>query len=128
MTLQEIEDMAPVFRGKWGNSFARGLMKILSIDRINDLYDRNCSHSGTDFAAAILEDIGVYYSISNISVLEKLKGGPFITVSNHPYGSIDGIALADFFGHRFPGYKLIVNRFLARIKALDPCFIKVTPT
>ena len=128
LTLQEIEDMIPVFRGKWGNSFARGLMKILSIDRINDLYDRNCSHSGTDFAAAILEDIGVYYSISNISVLEKLKGGPFITVSNHPYGSIDGIALADFFGHRFPGYKLIVNRFLARIKALDPCFIKVTPT
>ena len=97
MTLSEIEQAAPVFRGRFGNILAGFLMKALAVDRINGLYDRNCSHSGPDFAKAILEDIGVKYTVYGREKLDSLPHGSFITVSNHPYGSIDGIILADLF-------------------------------
>ncbi len=128
ITTEELESASPLFRGRCGNSLARGLMKVLSVDKINDLYDRNCALQGEDFAEAILADIGVGYTVENLHNLKGLGGTPFITISNHPYGSIDGIILADFFGHRFGNYKIIVNKFLARIRALGPNFITVTPT
>lgn len=128
ITLKELEESVPAFRGRAGNAIAERLMHILSIDRINDLYDRNSHMMGPDFAGAVLRDIGVEYSVKNREVLDSLGDGPFITVSNHPYGSIDGVILADLFGHRYGGYRIIVNRFLSRIRALEDCFICVTPT
>lgn len=128
LTLEEIGQAAPVFRGRCGRAVAGALMKALSVDRINDLYDRNCSLSGPEFAKAILEDIGVEYTVSGLEWTGELGTGAFITVSNHPYGSIDGIVLADLFGHIRPDYKLIVNKMLSRIKALGVNFINVTPT
>ena len=40
--------MSPVFRGKAGNAVARGLVHLLSIDRVNDLYDRHIDMKGPD--------------------------------------------------------------------------------
>ena len=128
LTLEEIEEAAPVFRGKCGNRLVRTAMKAFAIDKINDLYDRNCSFTGPEFAKAILEDIGVRYTVYNREVLDTLGSGPFITVSNHPYGSIDGIILADLFGHLRGDYKIIVNKVLSRIEALGVNFINVTPS
>ena len=34
---------------------------MLSIDKVNDLYDHNSSVTGPDFASAVLKDIGVEY-------------------------------------------------------------------
>jgi len=33
-------------------------MKLLSVDEVNDLYDRNCQCQGADFAGALMRDIG----------------------------------------------------------------------
>ena len=85
LTLSEIEEAVPVFRGRFGNGIARALMKFLAVDRINGLYDRNCHFSGPAFAGAILDDIGVRYTVFRKEVLEHLPEGPFITISNHPY-------------------------------------------
>ena len=62
---------------------------MLSIDKVNDLYDHNSSVTAPDFAEAVLEDIGVKYEVLNNDVLKHLPDGPFITISNHPYGHID---------------------------------------
>lgn len=128
LTLKELEEASPLFRGKYGNYLCRGLMRMLSIDRVNDLYDRNSSVVGPDFAEAVLKDIGVEYQIMNQEVLRHLPEGPFITISNHPYGHIDGVILVDLIGHIRPDYKVMVNTVLGRIKTLDENFICVTPT
>lgn len=128
LTIREFQDAAPVFRGRAGNAFARLLMRLLSVDKCNDLYDRNSSLAGPEFAGAVLKDIGVRYEIENSSALESLPDGPFITVSNHPYGGIDGIILVDIFGHLNRRYKVMVNRFLGRVESLAGNFICVTPT
>ena len=127
LQLHELESMSWIFRGRVGNTFARLLMRTLCIDKVNDLYDRNTSHKGPDFARSVLNDIGVSYEVINSQILDNLPSGPFITISNHPYGSIDGVMLVDLFGHIRSDYKVMVNRFLSRIKALDDNFICVTP-
>lgn len=128
LTIQELEQMSPLFRGRAGNSLACFLMRVLSLDRCNALYDRNSSFTGPEFVRAVLKDIGVSYDIVNPEVLDTLPEGPFITISNHPYGGIDGIILVDIFGHLDMNYKVMVNRFLSRVESLDENFICVTPT
>ena len=128
LTLSELEKATPLFSGKCGNAFCEGLMCMLSANKVNDLYDRNLHFKGPDFASAILEDIGVKYDILNQKVLKHLPDGPFITISNHPYGHIDGVMLVDLFGHIRPDFKVMVNKFLGRIENLKDNFICVTPT
>ena len=128
LTLNELEEMSGIFRGRSGNAFGRLCMHILSIDRLNDLYDRNRSLSGPDFADAILKDIGVHYEIIHEERLKKLPHGAFIVISNHPYGSIDGVMLVDIFGHIRPDFKIMANNILSRIEPLEENFICVTPT
>lgn len=117
-----------MFKGRAGNALGRFLMKVLAVDKVNDLYDRNSDRRGPDFARAVLEDIGVQYEILNPERLQLLPDGPFITISNHPYGSIDGVMLVDLFGHIRPDFKVMVNKFLGRIETLGENFICVTPT
>ena len=56
------------------------------------------------------------------------RPAPFITISNHPYGGVDGIILVDMVGHLYNGYKVIVNKFISLLEAMGPSFITVTPT
>ena len=128
LTLNELEKATPLFRGKCGNAFCRGLMRMLSVNKVNDLYDRNVLFKGPDFASAVLKDIGVEYEVLNKDVLQKIPDGPFITISNHPYGHIDGVMLVYLFGHIRPDFKVMVNKFLGRIETLSDNFICVTPT
>ena len=133
LTLQEIEQLIPLFRGRVGRSLARGTMRLLSVDRLNALYDRHAHLRGADFARSVLEDLGIDYEVFVESEeveaqLQTLDATPFITISNHPYGSIDGVILADLFGHRCTNYKIMVNRILSRVESLAPSFISVTPT
>ena len=128
LTLDELEKATPLFRGRCGNAFCRTLMRMLSIDKVNDLYERNSLIKGPDFARAVLEEIGVEYEILNPEVLRHLPHGPFITISNHPYGHIDGGMLVDLFVHKRPDFKVMVNKFLGRIDTLHDNFICVTPT
>ena len=127
ISLNELEKATPLFRGKCGNALCRGLMHLLSIDRVNDLYRRNSIVKGPDFTRAVLEDIGVEYEVLNQEVLANLPDGPLITISNHPYGHLDGVILVDLFGHIRPDFKVMVNKFLGRIRTLDKNFICVTP-
>lgn len=128
LTVKELQDSSYIFRGKIGKILAQGLMDISCVSRINALYDRYPSLKGPDFTSAILEDLGVQYEIKNRNAIDVLREGAFITISNHPYGGLDGLILVDFIGHFRPDYKVMVNKVLGRIKNLDDNFIDVIPT
>ena len=133
ITLQELEQLTPLFRGRVGQSLARGTMRLLSVDKLNALYDRHAHLCGADFARSVLNDLGIDYEVFAESAVAEtqlytLAETPFITISNHPYGSIDGVILADLFGHRCSSYKLMVNKVLGRVEPLASSFIPVTPT
>ena len=135
LTLQELELSAPLLRNRVGRALGRCAMRLLAVDRANALYDRLSHLRGADFAHAVLVDLGVAYHLQAstpeaIVQFDELSrsGTPFITISNHPYGSVDGLILADCFGHLYPQYKLVANTVLQRIEALAPSLIPVVPT
>lgn len=138
LTVNKLEQVSPLFRGRSGNALAKGAMRLLAIDKVNELYDRNSALKGPDFAAAVLDDIGMDYELrfegigSGLDPFETLVSlipdGPFITISNHPYGHADGISLVEVFGHIRNDYRVIVNKILGMIQPLEDNFIQVTPT
>lgn len=119
---------SPVFRGKAGHRMAIWLMRTLAIDQVNRVHEQYGEQHGAGFTSRLLDDIGVRYVVGNADRLEKLPGGAFITVSNHPYGGLDGIMTIDLFSQLRPDYKFMVNQLLARFTALEDSFIAVTPT
>jgi putative hemolysin len=129
-TVIEIEDMehlSPMFKGERGHRFAKLVMKVFAVDQVNALYERCCEYTGANFASMVLKDLGVNYLIGNIERLVPLQEGPFITVSNHPYGGIDGIMLVDLMAGIRSDYKLMANQILSMIKAMEENFISVKP-
>ncbi len=121
------EKISPYFRSKWGRRFARFLMHILALDRVNWVYGRSCHNTGAAFAEGLLNDLGVNYRLGNAERLHHLPDGAFITVSNHPYGGLDGIMLIHLMAGIRPGYKVMVNEILTLIEAMDENFISVKP-
>ena len=124
----DLERLAPVFRGRAGRALGRALMRLTGVSKVNDLYDRVAPLKGPAFADGILKDVGVDYRIGNPSRLQNLPEGPFITVSNHIYGHLDGIMLVDLMGHLRPGFKVMVNEILGHIRMMAENFIVVNPT
>lgn len=125
--VKQFEAQFPLLRGKWGHRAAEFFMWLFAFDRVNQVYDNSSDLTGASFANSLLKDLGVNYSIGNAERLDLLLEGGFITVSNHPYGGLDGIILIDLMAGLRPDYKLMVNNILSLVKTMRENFISVTP-
>jgi len=123
----DFEAVSPVFKGKKGQRFAEFLIRILSIEKVNQVYDHSGNYTGSEFTTGLLKDLGVNYIIGNAERLRRIPEGAFITVSNHPYGGLDGVILIDLMAGIRRDYKLMVNKTLSLIKTLKENFISVIP-
>jgi putative hemolysin len=128
ITMEDMEGISPVFKGKFGNGLARLMMRITGVDKLSERYGRHEDLSGQEFVSAFLKDLNLNYEVQGLEHLpSEILNGPFITISNHPYGGLDGLLLIDLFGHFREDYKLMVNKFLSKAKTLDDNFIYVVP-
>ena len=119
----DIRKMVPFFDGK--KRLVNFLLKLLSVDKVNWIHDHNCDTPGVPFTAGLLNDLNITLRIDNEERLDNLPEGSFITVSNHPLGALDGIALIKIVGERRPKFKVMVNMVLNYISAMRPNFIAV---
>lgn len=119
----DISQMVPWFKGK--EKLVNRLLNFLSVDKVNWLHDHNCDTPGPEFAAGLLKDLEIKLRIDNEELLDKLPEGAFITVSNHPFGALDGISLIHIIASRRPKFKVMVNMVLNYISAMRPNFIAV---
>jgi len=131
LTPEQASQISPVFHGVWGRRLFKCLEAITGLDKVNGTHQRVEDLEvppGPDFAKAIMDDLGIDMRIGHPERLETLPEGAFITISNHFYGHVDGIALVDVLGHVRPGVKVLVNEMLMHIHGLAPNFILVNPT
>ena len=119
----DISQMVPWFKGK--EKLVNRLLKFLSVDKVNWIHDHNCDTPGYEFTTGLLKDLDIKLRIDNEQQLENLPEGAFITVSNHPFGALDGITLINIIGSRRPQFKVMVNMVLNYISAMRPNFIAV---
>ncbi len=105
---------------------ANFLLRFLSVDKVNAVHAKCCDTPGPEFVRRLLlEEFKIKLRIDNADVLDNLPEGAFITVSNHPFGALDGIALIYLISSRRPAYRVMVNMILNKISAMRPNFIAV---
>lgn len=112
-------------QGSIGESVAKCLLSILNIKEFNRIQAKYNDLHGAAFASAVLNEVGVTFHIPEHQLSRIPSEGGFITVSNHHYGSIDGLILQSVIGERRPDFKILTTFFLALIPGLRDCFIPV---
>ncbi len=113
--------------GFLGTSLGWMLMKVLKISTMNKIYDRNKHLSDLEFINALLDEFEINFEIPEEDLKRIPKTGPFITISNHPLGGIDGILLLKLLLEHRPNFKIIANFLLHRIEPLKPYVMPVNP-
>lgn len=103
------------------------LMKVLKISQLNKIYDRNKHLEDVTFLNAILNEFQIEFEIDPEELKRLPKQGPYITISNHPLGGIDGILLLKLMREHDPDFKIIANFLLHRIEPLKPYIMAVNP-
>ena len=124
LTAEDIMKMVPKLQGH--EKFVKRVMHLFEFDEVNRVHSTWCHDPGPAFARHLIEDeFKVPLRVDNEDILARFKEGAFITVSNHPFGSIDGIALIALVTKYRPEYKVMVNMILGKITAMGPNFITV---
>lgn len=103
------------------------LMKVLKISTLNKIYDRNKHLQDLAFLNAILDEFQIKFEIPEEDLKRLPKEGPYITISNHPLGGIDGILLLKLMLENEPNFKIIANFLLHRIEPMKPYIMPVNP-
>lgn len=120
----DIRRMIPALDGH--EKLVNALLHFLSVDKVNQVHRNCCDTPGPEFVKRLLfDEFRMTLRVDNEQVLDHLPDGAFITVSNHPFGALDGIALIHLVASRRPEFKVLVNMILNRITAMRPNFIAV---
>lgn len=128
VTAKEVARVIKVDKyGFMGTFMGWTFMKMLKISALNEIYDRNKHLKDLDFLNAILDEFQIEFEINPEELKRLPKEGPYITISNHPLGGIDGILLLKLMLERDPEFKIVANFLLHRIEPLKPYIMPVNP-
>lgn len=123
LNVKDVEEMIPATKKcPW---LVKWLLHIFQFDRVNWYHSRHSMTPGPDFVKGLMDDFKIPLQVDNAEILKRFKTGAFITVSNHPFGQIDGISLIYLVTRVRPDYKVMVNMILNHLTAMRPNFIAV---
>ena len=103
------------------------LIKILRISVINSIYNKNKDKPVLDFLDGVIDELQIEFEVPEEDLKRIPKDGPFISVSNHPLGGVDGILILKLLLEHRSDYKTLSNFLIHRIEPLKPHTITVNP-
>ncbi|WP_430909269.1 GNAT family N-acyltransferase [Maribacter sp. 2-571] len=110
-----------------GTFLAWLILKVTRISQMNRTYDKMKHLKGLHFVDRILEEYEIDYEIPENDLKRLPKEGPYITISNHPLGGMDGIVLLKLMLTQRSNYKVMANFLLQRFEPLAPYIFPVNP-
>ena len=113
--------------GILGNVMGNFIMQTTRISELNAIYDQYVHLQGIEFIDAVLLHLEVQFEIPEKDVKRIPKTGPFVTVSNHPLGAIDGLILLKLMLEQRPDYRVVANFLLHHLLPLKPYVMPVNP-
>ena len=113
--------------GSLGTITASLFMKITSLTKLNKIYEKTYTKGAQPFLNNVINELGVTYDVPTDDLKRLPKSGPYITISNHPLGGLDGILLMKILLEHDPEYKVIGNFILQEIEPLKPVIMPVNP-
>ena len=103
------------------------IMQMLGFKDINKFYTQYSNKSTVEFLEAILKEFNITIKIDQNDLKRIPKSDGFITISNHPFGGLDGIVLLFLILKIRPDFKLMGNFLLDRIDPLKDVIVPVNP-
>ncbi len=110
-----------------GESVAKLLMLLLKLNKINKFYSKNYQKDSQEFMDAVINELDLKFEVSDEEMSRIPLNGPFITISNHPYGGIDGVLLLKIITMARPDFKVLANFLLQKIEPLKDYILAVNP-
>lgn len=102
-------------------------MSLLGLNRINRLYPQFGAYRGREFTKEAMKTFRISTDILPEEVEYIPREGPFIIVSNHPFGGWDGIVLYNTVAAVRPDFRILTNFILSLIPNLRDSFLAVNP-
>ena len=103
------------------------LLKLLKLNEINNLYSSQYNENGITFINQLLNEINVNIKFDEQELKNIPSDGAFISISNHPFGAVDGLILLKLLLERRADAKIIGNFLLTQIEPLAPHVFPVNP-
>lgn len=98
----------------------------LGLKTLDNYYQQRQKNLNTqEFLRYSLNTLNIHHSITSGSLESIPQSGPVIVVANHPFGAIEGVALAELLLQRRSDTKILANQFLQRVPELASLFIGV---
>jgi len=131
MSLVSSKEIAKVLNinkfGFLGKAIGWLVLKILGLSKLNNIYDKTKHLNKNKFLAALIKEFQIDFEIPEEDLKRIPKTGPFITVSNHPLGGIDGILLLKLLVETRPDFKILTNFILLKIEPIKDYVLPVNP-
>jgi putative hemolysin len=124
---QDLIKASPFIQYLGGEYFAKILMHLLSFNKINDLYENVSQKHGIESIDAIIKYLNITLEFDENDLKKLPSDGSFITVSNHPFGGIDGILLIKLLSMVRGDHKVIANFLLKKVEPISDFFLAVNP-
>lgn len=99
------------------------LRRIVHEKEINAMLAKHDGETPQEFIRSCFRTWEVTYSIEGLERLDK--NGRYIFASNHPFGGMDGMMLADCLIDYFGDVRVVINDLLNEIEPLRPIWLPV---
>ena len=103
------------------------LMSVLRLNKINEIYSNSYTKDPILFIESVFEALNIHVTYHKEEIKNIPFEGAFITVSNHPYGGIDGLILLYLLLKVRPDFKVMANFLLKRIMPISEKIMAVNP-
>ncbi|WP_423128259.1 GNAT family N-acyltransferase [Gaoshiqia sp. Z1-71] len=110
-----------------GENLAKFIMYVLRFNKLNKIYGQIADKQGVEFIDELIKVLEISYEFDAAELKRIPKSGPFIVVSNHPFGGLDGILLIKILSQVRPDIKVLANFLLKRIEPMSDFFLAVNP-
>jgi putative hemolysin len=103
------------------------IKKRARLNELNEFYTAVHCDDTLTCLQNILKQLNITIEVDGNELKNIPKEGGFITVSNHPYGALDGIILMSLLYAQRPDYRLMANYLLQKVEPLKELFVPVNP-
>ena len=118
---------AKVFPNRVPQPVFDALMKLLQVERTDDLYQTLHQGPPETFCQRLLDALGVEVRIADEDLKRIPKTGAVVAVANHPFGIVEGVALAQLLPKIRPDVKIMANLLLGEFSEIADRIICVDP-